>query len=204
MKNWALLAVAFLALALAGCVSHAKPVPQTPPVPASAGNVAAPVPRPEPLSTPQTRVALPPEQPLNPESLVVEAPPPAPPPAAAPTPAPTARRSPPAATQAKPDTSAPAATEPASPPPRPAIQEALPDTERNQFLQAAKAKRGVVRAWLDSAAAQHLNAQGRRTRSTIEGFLSRSEEAEKRNDAAAAAQLADRAVLLMQELQNGR
>jgi len=207
MKNWALLAVAFLAVALAGCALQAKKGKDTTPasvVPPSAGNVATSVPKPEPLSTPQTHVDLPPDQQLNPESLAVETTPPSPPPAAAPVPAPTAHRNPPAPTPAKPDTTAPAATEPPPSTPRPAIQEALPDTERNRLLESAKAKRSVVRAWLDSPAAQHLNAQGKRTRGTIEQMLKRSEEAEKHSDAATAAQLADRAAVLMQELQNGR
>src|ERR1700761_3836638 len=146
MKNWALLAVASLAIALAGCVSHAKPALPKDAVPPNAGAVAEPAPAPEPLSAPQTHIQLPPEQPLDQEALVLEheqKPPNPPPTTQATNPAPaTVRRTPPPANAAnsnKPEPT-PAVVEPV-PTQRPPIQEALPDNQRAELLGRVSAKR---------------------------------------------------------------
>jgi type IV secretory pathway VirB10-like protein len=57
MRSLAAVLAAALALALAGCASHAKPLAAAPPAP---------------LSSPQTQVVLPPPQPLNPDALPAE------------------------------------------------------------------------------------------------------------------------------------
>jgi len=201
MKEWVLASVAILAMAMAGCISHAKPAAATPAVPVGAGSVAVAAPAAESLSTPQTQVVLPPEQPFNPDSLVVEKATPAPPAPAPPAPAPAAHRSIVAAAPPKPDTP-PETVE--APPARPPVEEVVPDAQRDELRGRANTTRKTVREWLDSHSTQHLNAQGKRTRANIESLLQRSEEAERRGDLQAAAQLADRAELLMKELPGGR
>src|ERR1022692_4397577 len=57
MRSQAAVLAALLALALAGCASHAKPLAAS---------------QPAPLSIPQTQVTLPPPQPLDPDALASE------------------------------------------------------------------------------------------------------------------------------------
>jgi hypothetical protein len=148
---------------------------------------------------PQTRVQLPPPQALNPEALAL-APPPQTPPASPPAPpaAPVIRRAPPATP--KPEPPPPAAAEPA----RPSIQEVLPEGRRNQLLESAAASRQRIRTWLDSTKAQRLAGQAKLTRDRIQSFLKASTEAERRGDMREAVQLAERAEILIRELQGGR
>ena len=63
--------VAALAIPLAGCAWSGKPKAAVIPAPPQP---AAPAPAPEPLSIPQTRVDLPPPQPLDPAAVVTAAP----------------------------------------------------------------------------------------------------------------------------------
>jgi hypothetical protein len=200
MKLCAPIAAALLAIAMAGCAKHPQPQAALPavPVPAAAA-VAAP---PEPLSVPQTSVQLPPPQPLNPESLALAPPPQAPPPASAPAqPAAPATRRAPAASGAppKPDPP-PAASEPA----RPSIQEVLPEGQRNQLKVDAANSRQRIRAWLDATKSQRLIGQAKLTRDRIQSFLQASSDAERRGDLREAVQLAERAEILMREMQGGR
>ena len=202
MRLCAPIAAALLATAMAGCILQKKPpaVVAAPPPPP----VAVVVPTPEPLSIPQTRVKLPPAQPLNPEALTLaprpETPPPVPAPAQPAVPA--ARRAPaaPNPPPAKPDAPPPASSEPA----RPSIQEVLPEGARNQLQETAAAKQKRIRAWLDSTAAQGLTGQPKLTRDRIQNFLKASGDAEHRGDIREAVQLAERAEILIQELQGGR
>jgi len=156
---------------------------------------------------PQTRVQLPPLQPLDPDALAREPHSETPPPAAVQgqTATPATRR-PPAATASnpppKPDP--PAAAVPEPPPTRPSIQEVLTEGERNQLQEkAANIKKGV-RAWLDATPAQRLSGQNKVTREKIQSFLKASDEAERRGDMRDAVDLAARAEILMHGMQNGR
>src|ERR1019366_4116415 len=91
MRSEAAVLAALLALALAGCASHAKPLAAS---------------QPAPLSIPQTQVALPLAQPLNPDALPAEVPAtprPAPRPGAPPAPRPPPPRPAPAAPVGAPD-----------------------------------------------------------------------------------------------------
>jgi hypothetical protein len=201
MKLCAPIAAAFLAIATAGCVLMPKPKAAIPAVPAPA-TAAVAVP-PEPLSVPQTRVQLPPPQPLNPEALAVEPPPQTPPRAATPAPpaVPPTRRAPTAASAPpKPDPPPPAAAEPA----RPSIQEVLPDSTRNQLQVDAANSRQRIRAWLESTRAERPAGQAKLTRDRIQSFLKASSDAERRGDMREAVQLAARAEILIREMQGGR
>jgi len=199
MKLCALIAAALLATALTGCVLQRKPAAAAA-VPAPP--VAAVAPPPEPLSVPQTRVKLPPAQPIDPAALM-QAPPPQPPPTAPPVqPAtPPARRAPASAATPppKPDPP-PATTEPA----RQSIQEVLPEATRNQLQEDAAASRKRIRAWLDSTTTLYLTGQPKLTRDRIQSFLKASDDADRRGDMREAAQLAERAEILIRELQGGR
>ncbi len=198
MKLCATIAAALLAIALAGCAQHATPNPAIPPVPVA---TAAAAERPaEPLSVPQTRVQLPPAQPVDPAALATEPQPQTPPPAAvAPPPAaPPTRRPPAASSQPKPD------AQPAADPARPSIQEVLPESTRNQLKVDAANSRQRIRAWLESTKADRLMGQAKLTRDRIQSFLKASSDAEGRGDVREAVQLAARAEILIREMQGGQ
>jgi hypothetical protein len=200
MKLCALVAAALLAIAIAGCAKHGKSqtAAAVVPVPAAPA-VATP---PEPLSVPQTHVQLPPPQPLNPEALVVPLPQ-APAPAVSPAQpaAPAVRRSPAVSgAPLKPDPAPAVVAEPA----RPSIQEVLPEAQRSKLRDDAAASRKRIRGWLDSTMAQTLTGQAKLTRDRIQSFLKASDDAERRGDLREAVQLAQRAEILIRELQGGR
>jgi hypothetical protein len=195
MQLSAPIAAALLAIATAGCVRHAQPQAAVPAVPVAVP-VAVP---PEPLSAPQTRVQLPPPQALNPEALVLAPAPQTPPPAAPPAQpaAPAVRRAP--APPPKPDPP-PAAPEPA----RPSIREVLPEAQRSQLQVDAANSRQRIRAWLDSTRSEPIAGQAKLTRDRIQSFLKASSDAERRGDLREAVQLAERAEILIREMQGGR
>jgi len=201
MKLWVLIATALLAMTMAGCVLRGKPKAAIPAAPSPAA-ATEPLVKPavEPLSVPQTQVKLWPQQPLDPQALVVESPPQSPPPAAAaaqPS-APATRRPPAAASAPKPDPLPVAPAEPA----RPSIEEVLP--ERSQLQEKVAASQKRIRAWLETTTAQRLTGQAKLTRDRIQSFLKASDEAERVGDLREAVQLAERAEILMRELQGGR
>jgi hypothetical protein len=201
MKLCALIASAILAITMTGCALGGKPKTAVPavPVPAAAA-VASPA---EPLSVPQTHVQLPPPQPLNPEALVAP-PPQAPPAVVSPVQpaAPATRRVPAASSAPPPPDPAPAVV--VAEPARPSIQEVLPEGERSKLQNDAAASRKKVRAWLESTSARRLSGQSKLTRDRIQSFLKASDDAERRGDFREAVQLAERAEILMRELQGGR
>jgi hypothetical protein len=204
MKLRALIAAGLLAIST-GCVFHKKPQAATPPAPTPAATPAKPPA--DPLSIPQTHVQLPPPQPLDPQALVVAAPPQTP--LAAPAtvqtaPAPSRRASSASNSQARPETPPPVTADPAPLPARASIQEVMPDSQRSQLQEQWTASRKRIRAWLDSAAAQHLNGQDKLKRDRIQSFLKASDDAERRGDMREAVQLADLAEVLIRELQGGR
>jgi hypothetical protein len=194
MKATALL-TALLGILLAGC-SVRKPAKAVAP-PAAPKPVAAAPPTPAPpLSIPQTRVALPAPQPLDPAALVAEPPPVEPPPAP---PARSRRAGPPASPPATP----PAA--PIAPPePRDAVQEIVTPTEAKRLQDRARARRSEVIRILDQLKSRRLTSAQQDVRATIQNFLALSEEAEKRDDWRQADALAERAQILAKELQSGK
>ena len=203
MKRLQAVAAAALAVSLAGCIVNGKPktVAATPPPPQPAP-ATAPAPPPGPLSVPQTQVTLPADQPLTPEALATTEPPQqtaGPAPVARPRPARHAT-SPPAAPRA--ETPAPA-TAPAAPPEpeRPPVQEILNPAEMKREQDLADAHKREIRQWLTPARAARLNKD---TVARIESFLKASDDAERRNDMREANDLAERALVLLRELQGAQ
>ncbi len=210
-RGVAILAVA-LATWLAGCSLHSKPkaVAAAPPRPQPAAAVpAVPQPPPSPLSIPQTQVQLPPPQPVNPDALVT--PPPEPPPETSPA-APGTRagrtRNPSsggAPAPPKPEAAPPApAPTPTVEPPRQPIQEMVPQNEQKQLQDSAEGRRKVVQQWLDGLGQKRMTRHQQTTVLRMRAFLKDSEEAEARGDMRQADALAERAQILLRELQNGQ
>ena len=71
-------------------------------------------------------------------------------------------------------------------------------------METAAASRNRIRAWLDSTKAQRLTGQAKLTRDRIQSFLKASCDAERRGDMREAVQLAERAEVLIRELQGGQ
>ncbi|SPE37008.1 conserved exported hypothetical protein [Candidatus Sulfopaludibacter sp. SbA3] len=202
MKTAHAILTAALALALAGCVASGKPkTHDTPPAPQPAAAAPVPAPLPEPLSLPQTQVQLGPEQPIDKESYTL-----APaaevhldaPPASRSNPRPRPR--PPAATPA---------VEPPAPPPTPPetergpVRELLSPAESNRLKASADTHKREVRTWLNGSRGRRL-APNNPTVAHIQLLLKTSDDAEAKGDMREASDLADRALVLMRELQNGR
>jgi hypothetical protein len=204
----AILAVA-LAIPLAGCVLRGKPktaaavapAPQPPPV------AAAPAPPPEPLSIPQTQVQLPPEQPFDPEALVLAPPAETPPEAPSPVTHSSRSRAGSNATARAAEPPPPVAPPPATTevtPPRPPIQEIVPASEQKRLQDSAQGRKKEIQKWLDVFGRKRMNTHQRNTVERIRSFVKDSDDAERRGDMREADALAERAEILMRELQNGQ
>jgi hypothetical protein len=198
--------VGILALALSACdmkLMRAK----TPPPPQPTAAKAEPPPEPaasEPLSIPQTQVRLPRPQPIDPDALAT-------PPVSAPSepsaPRPSHRAtkrpapSPPAAASAKPEPveaaeAPPATTEPA----RPRIEPVLPAEQRRQLTEDISSRLHDVDQKLSRISAQKLTDAQKDSVERIRSFANLSHQALERGDTQQASALADRALLLAQEL----
>jgi hypothetical protein len=197
MKTAQAILIAACSVSLAGCVVGAKPKTATPPAPQPVA-APAPAPPPDPLSMPQTQVQLPSPQSVNPEAVA---------PAPAPEPAPEA---PPAGrTAARPRPAAPSHTEPAAipavpPPPEPErgpVREVLPAAESKRLKDNADINKRAVRAWLTPTRARRHNPS---TVARIQALLKASDDAEEKGDMREASDLADRAVIMLRELQSGK
>jgi len=215
MKRSEAIVAAALAISLAGCVVRAKPKTATiPPTPQPAAPVApAPEPPPEPLSIPQTQIELPPAQPLSAEAMATLQPPePATGPVTSPTR--TTRRNTVTNTPAQPRTEAPAPVTPApaaaAPPPAPAaeahplIQEIVPAGEQKRLLDSAEGRKREIQQSLSSLGRKRLNRHQQTTVSRIRAFVKDSDDAQSRGDMRQADALAERAQMLLRELQNGQ
>lgn len=199
MKSEAAPIAAALAMALAGCVFHAKPKV---------------VSQPAQLSVPQTAVTLPPPQPLDPEALVTEAEdddatavPAAPAPAApAPLPAaPVRRPAPKPAQQVEARIAPPVVAQPAPPPEeRPAIQAILPAQEQKRLRESAQQRKKVVRATLAKMSGRRLSAADEDLVKRIQFFLTESDKAERSGDMSQADAFAQRAQDLARPWQGGK
>ncbi len=197
MKAKALL-TAVLAVALAGCVLRGKPA-KTAAVPATPKPAATPAPAappPAPLSIPQTHVALPAPQPLDPAAFDVE-PIPEPQPVV-PAPSRSHRTSPPAATPP------PAVATPPPEPPRETVQEIVPAAELKRLQDQAQGRRREVTKILNQVGRRPITTARQNVIETIKSFLALSEEAEKHNDMRQADGFAERAQILAKELQSGQ
>jgi hypothetical protein len=199
MKAKAIL-TAILSIVLAGCSLRAKPKAVVPPAtPKPAASPAPTPPPPAPLSIPQTNVALPKPQPVDPAALVLETKPPEPEPPSAPPARP--RRT----TQAAPTATPPPATvTPPPEPPRETFQEVVSPVEAKRLLEQARTWRKEVRQILDQLGRRTLTPAEKNVVATIQSFLTLSEEAEKHSDPRQAVAHADRAHILAKELQSGQ
>jgi len=201
MRTVLAILTAALAIFLAGCVIQGKPKAASPPAPQPAAAAPAPAPPPPPLSMPQTEIVLPPAQPVDPQALTKETPPETP--AENPSPGRNQRRpAPPAATHSE-----PAATPP-TPPPLPEVErgpvrELLDPAEIKRLKANADLRRREVRSWLNTNRARRLGPKNP-TVIRIQGYLKVSEDAEEKEDVRGASEWAERAALLMKELQSGK
>jgi len=212
MKRFEAILVAAMALSMAGCVVGAKPKPvaATPAIPQPEPVPAAPAPPVEPLSIPQTHVQLPPPQPVSDEALQTTEPP-EPNAGAVPTAPPLRppRVKPTTAAPQRTETPPPAAAPPAAPPtPTPAVEpprgpvtEGLDPAETARLRDSAQSHKREIRLWLAQSHNKRLNKD---TVSRMQSFLKGSDDAEKRGDMREANALADRALILLRELQGGQ
>ena len=86
---------------------------------------------------------------------------------------------------------------------RPPIQEILPPAELKRLQDSAAARRRNVKKILDQIGSRRLNASQQEKMSRVKSFLQLSDEAEGKNDMRAADALAERAQVLVGELQSG-
>ena len=213
MKQGGLILAVALAALSTGCVLNGKQAQKTAATPAAvkpAAPAPAPTPPPSaPLSLPQTTAQLPPQQPINPEALAVAKPeetvetPPAQRPsrrAAGPP------QGPPRAADTTPLQQTPAAPAAVAPPEpeRPALQEILPAAELNRLKASADNRKQNIRKTLDQQDPRKLNDGQRALITQIKGFVQQSDEAETKGEMRVAESLAERAEILLRELQGGR
>lgn len=206
----AILAVA-MALSLTGCVLRGKPrTASALPVLPKPVSLPTPAPPSGPLSVPQTRVELPPPQPLSADAVASTQPPeetpitPVPrnpklprprPPASAPrteTVAPTT-----------PATSTPAA-QPQPAEERAPIQEIVPAAELNRLqAEAVKSKQEILQR-LEQLRKHRLTRQEQDLKEQVLSFVKLSDQAQRKGDMRKAYDLAVRGLVLAKELFDGR
>ena len=202
--------IVLLGLVLSACEMK-TPRAKTPPPPQPDSAKAEPAPESapaEPLSIPQTQVRLPSPQPIDPEALAT---PPVyvpaeqtqtskshrgskrqgPQPASAPSPG-------------KPETVETADVPPATETPRPPIGPVLSDEERRRMTDDINARLKNVDQMLGRISALHPTEAEKASVERILSFQKLSREAVERGEIQPASALADRAVLLAQEVLHGR
>jgi hypothetical protein len=196
-----------MALALAACKMQLRPA-KTPaaPQPTTAKVEPQPSPPSEPLSIPQTQVRLPRPQPIDPEALAT-------PPIILPEP-PTPRQTKSAKRQipsSSPLPIKPEQTEPVEPPPattaealRPRVEPVLPADERRQLIEDISSRLKQVDQMLGRLDLRHLSEAEKNSVARIHSFEALSRQALERGEAQQASALADRALLLAQELDRAR
>jgi hypothetical protein len=195
-----------MALALAACKMQLQPA-KTPAAPQPTTAKAEPQPSPpsEPLSIPQTQVRLPRPQPIDPEALAT-------PPIILPDPPPrlakgSSKRQMPAAS---PIPIKPEQAEPVEPPPataealRPRVEPVLPADERRQLIEDVSSRLKQVDQMLGRLNLRHLSEAEKNSVARIHSFEALSRQALDRGEAQQASALADRALLLAQELDRAR
>lgn len=200
------LAVAvLLSLALAGCELRKKNAVSTPPSPKPSAPAAKPpaTVADEPLSIPQTRVQLPPRQPISPEALasippqpVLETPPNIPPQISP-------RRASAAPVPIAPPPQPTKESKPAEPE-RPAIETMLSEDARRQLINEIEGRLKKTQEILSQLHPRRLSAEQRDVVARAHSFVKLSNEALKRGDTTQAGELADRALLLAGDLARGR
>jgi hypothetical protein len=189
---------AAIALLLAGCAARAKNASATPAVVKPAA--PAPPPTPVKLSTPQTQMELPKPQPYDAAALETA---PAVPadtstkPAA--TPPPRTIRPPHAETS----TPAPPPTVTPAEPVRPPMQEIISATDIKRLQESAQSRKREVAQILEQVRKRRLNKAQQIAMDNIRGLVKLSDDYEKRNEMPQADTMAERALILARQLQNG-
>jgi hypothetical protein len=206
MKRLEIILAAAMSVSLSGCKLLAKKpaAASTPPPPAAAA---------QPLSTPQTQVVLPLAQPVEPGALATAPPPPDMAPSAPPSiPASNgsnrpAGRVPPSRSGAPPPVTPPPKPEAQASPaetPRPQIQEILPADVQQKLLKAQQDSVRQARQLVAQARKRRLSAQELEAVTSIEQFISISEDKAKAGDMRTADDMAARALSLAKDLQSGK
>ena len=211
MRPVSQLTIVLLALVLSACeMKPTRAKAPSPPQPDSAKAEPAPESAPaEPLSIPQTQVRLPSPQPIDPQALAT-------PPVYVPADASQTnknhhgsnkRQGPQpasAASPGKPETVEAADVPPAAETPKPPIGPVLSDEERRRMTEDISSRLQDVEKLLVRIAALHPNDAEKASVERIRSFQKLSHEALERGDIQQATGLAERAVLLAQEVLNGR
>jgi predicted DNA-binding protein len=203
--------ICLLALMLSACeMKFPRAKTPSPPQPASAKAEPPPETAPaEPLSTPQTQVHLPNPQPIDPDALAT-------PPVNVPAEPSKTRQGnhagskrqgpqPASASPAKPEGSETVAdSPPATETQRPPIGPVLSDEERRRMNEEISSRLKDVDQMLGRLTALHLSESEKSSVDRIRSFHKLSHDALERGEIQAASALADRAVLLAQEVLRGR
>lgn len=195
-------AIGLLVVLLPACELKLKQA-KTPPPPQPTVAQAQPAPAAqasaEPLSTPQTQVRLPPPQPIDPEAVVTPPPPPEP---SLPRPRKSragaqAAAAPPAKPEPTETAEAPA---PEVPPRR--MEPVLPEEQRRQKMEEISARLKEVEQAL-ARVTPRTDAQ-KHTVEQIRNFATQAYQAKDEGDIQKASGLAERALLLVQDLARAR
>jgi outer membrane biosynthesis protein TonB len=199
------MSVGLLVLLLSACELKVKQA-KTPPAPQPTVARAEPPPAPpsnDPLSIPQTQVKLPEPQPIAPEAVAT---PPTPPEPASPRPKPKKRPAPqpPAASPAKPEPVETAEAPPATDLPPRRMEPVLPEDQRRQRVEEISNRLHEVDQMLTRVTARGLSDSQKRALERIRSFTARAYKAKDQGDIQTASGLADRALLLAQELDRAR
>jgi protein TonB len=212
MRQVSKAAIGLLALLLSACemkLPHARTPP--PPQPTTAKAEPEPVAAPsEPLSIPQTQVRLPNPQPIDPEALAA-------PPVNVPADTPAPRRThagpkrsgpqpPPVTSPGKPESAETAEAPPPAPTesPRPPIGPVLPDEERRRLNEDIASRLKEVEQRLTRIAGLRLSDPQKSSVQTIRSFVDLSHKALEQGDIQKANDLAEKALILAQELDRAR
>jgi outer membrane biosynthesis protein TonB len=192
-----------LVLLLSACELKVKQA-KTPPAPQPAVARAVPPPTPpsnEPLSIPQTQVKLPAPQPVAAEADATPPTPPEPP-------APRQKPRKPQPRQATASSSKPEPVEttdaPATDLPPRRMEPVLPEEQRRQRIEEISNRLHEVDEILTRVIARGLSESQKRAAERIRNFATRAYQAKDQGDIKTASGLADRALLLAQELDRAR
>jgi hypothetical protein len=208
MRRVEAILAAAMAFSLSGCVVGNKPqtvsAAPAPPKPVSPPTPAPPT---APLSMPQTLHELPPPQPLSAEAIASTEPQ-----EEAPA-TPALRPKPPRSGQGR-TTTASRTTDPVGPaapsaPPaeseaRPQIQEIVPAAELRRLQAEADKTKLEIRQRLQQVGRRRLTPKEQETKNSAVSLLRQSEEAQQQGDMRKASELANRSLLLVKLLPNGR
>src|SRR5579872_1034907 len=162
----------------------------------------------EPLSIPQTQVSLPRSQPIDPEAVAV---PPIPPEPSTPRTARAARHPVPqpqsSTPHAKPPENTESAEAPAAPAPepqRPRIEPVLPADERRQLIEEIASRLKEVDLIAARASSRRMSVPEKNSLERARSLAALAHQELERGNTQQASALADRALLMAQELDRGR